>query len=129
MVAMAGILTGGCSVVRITMNAPLAPDDVAFIVSGQTTLADVTDKLGSPDSITDASSGFVATYRFLDLQYSRVNFGWLARPWSPVDPDLILSRTGLGTDALEVLYDSNGVVTQHGFLRHLAGSHFTPYPF
>ena len=119
----------GCNVVRITLNTPLTQDDVAFIVPGRTTLADVITKLGTPDSITDSYTGVVATYRFLDVKYSRVNFGVLLKPWSPIDTDLIISRTGLGTDAFELLCDSNWVVTHQSFLRHLAGPRFNPYPF
>jgi sulfur carrier protein ThiS len=119
----------GCNVVRITLNAPLTQNDVAFIVPGQTTLADVIAKLGTPDSITDSYTGVVATYRFLDMTYSRINFGWAVKPFSPVDPDLIISRTGFGTDAFELLCDSNWVVTHQSFLRHLSGPRFNPYPF
>ena len=119
----------GCNVVRVTLNTPITQNDVAFIVPGKTTLADVITKLGTPDSITDSNTGVVATYRFLDMRYSRINFGWLLKPWSPVDPDLIISRTGLGTDAFELLCDSNWVVTHQSFLRHLSGPRFNPYPF
>ena len=119
----------GCSVARITLNTPLTQNDVAFIVPGQTTLADVITRLGTPDSITDSHTGVVATYRFLDMKYSRINFGWLLKFWSPADVDLIISRTGLGTDALELLCDSNWVVTHQSFLRHLSNPRFSPYPF
>ena len=119
----------GCSVIRITLNTPLTQDDVAFIVPGQTKLVDVITKLGTPDSITDSHEGAVATYRFLDVKYSRINFGWLLKLWSPIDLDLIVSRTGLGTDALELLCDSNWVVTHQSFLRRLSGPRFNPYPF
>lgn len=119
----------GCNVVRLTLNTTITQNDVAFIVPGQTTLADVITKLGTPDSITDSNTGVVATYRFLDMRYSRINFGWLLKPWSPVDTDLIISRTGLGTDAFELLCDSNWVVTHQSFLRHLSGPRFNPYPF
>jgi hypothetical protein len=123
------MLSGSCNIVRITFNTPLTQHDVEFIVPGRTTFADVVGKLGAPDSLTDSVAGFIATYRFLDMKYSRVNFGVLLRPWSPVDPDLVISRTGMGTDALQVLYDSDGIVTQHGFLRHVSGPRFNPYPF
>jgi hypothetical protein len=119
----------GCTVARITLNTPLTQNDVDFIVPGQTTLADVITKLGTPDSITDSYTGVVATYRFLDMKYSRINFGWLLKFWSPVDVDLIISRSGLGTDAFELLCDSNWVVTHQSFLRHLSGPRFNPYPF
>lgn len=119
----------GCNVVRITLNTPLTQNDVAFIVPGQTTLADVITKLGTPDSITESNTGVVATYRFLDMKYSRINFGWVVKPFSPIDPDLIISRTGFGTDAFELLCDSNWVVTHQSFLRHLSGPRFNPNPF
>jgi hypothetical protein len=123
------VATGGCNFVRITLNRSLSPEDVAFIVPGRTTFPDVIGKLGTPDSFSEPSTGSVAIYRFLDLKYSRVNFGWLVKPWSPIDPDLILSRTGFETDALQVFYDSQGVVTHYSFLRHLTPPKFTAYPF
>lgn len=129
LVVMISMIVQGCNFIRITLNTPLTPEDVTFIIPGQTTLADVLARLGSPDSVTESTTGIVTTYRFLDMKYSRVNFGWLARPWSPVDPDLIFSRTGFGTDALQVLYDSNGIVTQHSFLRHVTNLPFHAYPF
>ncbi|MDF0645683.1 MAG: hypothetical protein P0111_16760 [Nitrospira sp.] len=120
---------GACNVVRITLNTPITLNDVTFIEPGRTNLSDVIAKLGAPDSMTDSDNGIVVTYRFLDVRYSRVNFGWLAKPWSPVDPDLIFSRLGLGVDAFQVLCDSNLVVQHRSFLRHFAGPQFTPYPF
>jgi hypothetical protein len=119
----------GCNVIRVTLNTSLTPEDVTFIVPGQTTLADIVGKLGAPDSLTNSETGVVATYRFLDLKYSRVNFGWLAKPWTPIDPDLIFSRTGFGVDAFEVHCDQQWVVLYQGFQRHLTRPPFYPYPF
>ncbi len=104
---MLTVSLSGCNVARLTINTPLTAESVAFISEGRTTLADVVDKLGAPDSITDVDTGTVVTYRFLNAKYSRVNFGWLMKPWSPVDPDLVFSRSGMGTDALELLCDTN----------------------
>lgn len=118
-----------CNVVRVTLNTPLTPEQVAFIVPGQTTMTEVVTKLGTPDTISDAETGVVATYRFLDLKYSRVNFGWLAKPWTPVDPDLILSRTGLGFDEFQVFCNRDWVVVHQGFQRGLTRPPFHPYPF
>jgi len=123
------IAASGCNVTRVTLNQPLTQEDIAFIIPGRTTLAEVTHQLGTPDTITESSKGVVTTYRFLDGKYSRVNFGWLLKPWTPVDPDLVISRTGLGTDALQVFYDANWVVTDRSFLRHLSSPRFNPYPF
>ena len=119
----------GCNVIRVTVNKPLTEGDISFIVPGQTTLTDVVAKLGTPDAITDTETGVVATYRFLDLKYSRVNFGCLAKFWSPVDPDLILSRSGFGLDAFELLCDDRWIVTHRNFVRRLGGPQFNPYPF
>ncbi|MDP3092850.1 MAG: hypothetical protein Q8N04_19420 [Nitrospira sp.] len=123
------LAAAGCNVIRVKLNTPITPDDVAFIEPGKTTLSDVIGKLGAPDSLTDSYLGVVATYRFLDMKYSRVNFGWLVKPWSPVDPDLIISRSGFGVDAFELLCDQNWVVTHQSFLRQLSGPRFNPYPF
>ncbi len=119
----------GCNVARLTINIPLTPESVAFITEGRTTLTEVIAILGAPDTITDADSGTVVTYRFLDAKYSRVNFGWLVKPWSPVDPDLVFSRSGLGTDAFELVCDHNWIVTHRAFVRHRPELPFTPYPF
>jgi hypothetical protein len=119
----------GCNVARLTINTPLTPASVAFITEGRTTLQDVVTVLGAPDSITDADTGAVVIYRFLNAKYSRVNFGWLVKPWSPVDPDVVFSRSGLGTDAFELICDTNWVVTHQAFVRHRPEPLFTPYPF
>ncbi|MGE0643781.1 MAG: hypothetical protein AB7P24_08930 [Nitrospira sp.] len=127
--AMVGLSVIGCNVVRVSLNTTLTPENVAFITPGSTTLTDIITKLGAPDAIGESETGMVATYRFLDLKYSRVNFGWLAKPWTPVDPDLIFSRTGLGVDAFQVAFDLHGVVVHSSFQRHLSGPPFYPYPF
>ena len=127
--AMTCLAVVGCNVVRVSINTTLTPEDVAFITPGSTTLTDVVTKLGAPDAIGESETGMVAIYRFMDLKYSRVNFGWLAKPWTPVDPDLIFSRTGLGIDAFQVAFDPRGVVVHSSFQRRLAGLPFYPYPF
>ena len=127
--AIITVALSGCNVARLTINTPLTPESVAFITAGSTTLADVVNTLGAPDSITDAETGTLVTYRFLNAKYSRVNFGWLVKPWSPVDPDLVFSRSGLGTDAFELLCDTNWIVIHHAFVRHRQEPPFTPYPF
>ena len=127
--AMVCISVVGCNVVRVSLNTTITPDDVAFIAPGNTTLTDVVTRLGAPDSIGETDTGIVATYRFLDLKYARVNLGWLAKPWTPVDPDLIFSRTGLGVDAFQIAFDPHGVVVHSSFQRRLSGPPFYPYPF
>jgi hypothetical protein len=60
---------------------------------------------------------------------SRVNFGWLVKPWSPVDPDLVMSRSGFGADAYELICDEKRVIIHQAFVRHRPEPLFTPYPF
>lgn len=127
--ALAGLPLTGCNVARLTINTPLTPQHVAFITEGRTTLADVVNVLGAPDSMTEAESGITVIYRFLNAKYSRVNFGWLVKPWSPVDPDLVMSRSGFGADAYELICDANWVVIHQAFVRHRPEPLFTPYPF
>ena len=126
---LAGSTLGGCNVARLTINTPLTPQHVAFITEGQTTLADVVKVLGAPDSMTEAEAGTTVIYRFLNAKYSRVNFGWLVKPWSPVDPDLVMSRSGFGADAYELICDANWVIIHQAFVRHRPEPLFTPYPF
>ena len=126
---VAGATLTGCNVARLTINTPLTPQHVAFITEGRTTLREVVNVLGAPDSMTEAETGTTVTYRFLNAKYSRVNFGWLVKPWSPVDPDLVLSRSGFGADAYQLICDSNWVVIHQAFVRHRPESLFTPYPF
>ena len=119
----------GCNVARLTINTPLTPQHVAFISEGRTTLAEVVNVLGAPDSITEGETGTTVTYRFLNAKYSRVNFGWLVKPWSPVDPDLVMSRSGFGADAYELICNANWVIMHQAFVRHRPEPLFTPYPF
>ena len=119
----------GCNVARLTLNTPLTPQHVAFITEGRTTLAEVVNVLGAPDAITEAEGGTTVIYRFLNAKYSRINFGWLIKPWSPVDPDLVMSRSGFGADAFKLTCDAHWVIIHQGFVRHSPEPVFTPYPF
>lgn len=47
------VLTG-CNVASLTINTPLTVDHVAFITEGRTTLTDVVERLGAPDSMADS---------------------------------------------------------------------------
>ncbi len=126
---VAAWLLAGCNVARITLNEPLTSRDVGFIVRGETTLSQVVDQLGAPDQLHGTGTGLAAMYHFLDLKYSRVNFGYLLKPWSPVTPDLVMSGSGVGTDALEIVFDSRWTVRDYAFTHHVTGSRFNPWPF
>ncbi len=120
---------GFATVARLSINDPIRQEDIAFIVPGQTTLADVVKHLGAPDELVGLDGGAAVLYHFRDAKYSRVNFGWPARFWLTVSPDLILSAGGLGTDVFEVVFDSRWVVREHAFAKHTSNSSFNPWPF
>lgn len=120
---------GFATLARLSINDPIRPEDIAFIVPGQTTFADVVKHLGAPDELVGLDGGAAVLYHFRDAKYSRVNFGWPARFWLTASPDLILSAGGLGTDVFEIVFDSRWVVREHAFAKHTSNSRFNPWPF
>jgi hypothetical protein len=141
---------------RVSVNDTIVPEDVAFIVSGQTTLAEIVAKLGAPDEIAafdDESTsslfsrsmkrssprlhitslpGAVARYRFVDAKRFRANFTWwmqfvVTAPGVP--NDAVLQGGGVGTDEFLVVFDSNWVVSHHAFAKHADASQFRYWPF
>jgi hypothetical protein len=122
-------VAGGCSFGRITINDTPVEGDVTFIVPGHTTLRDIVERLGAPDEMREAPGGAVGLYHFRDLKYARVNFGYLLQPWTPIQPDLVLSTLGLGTDVFAVTFDEQWIAQQHAFTRHPSGRSHVPWPF
>jgi hypothetical protein len=123
------VMFAGCTIVRLSINDPLRAEDVAFIVPGETQFSRVVAHLGVPDSLTASERGLVAKYYFLDAKYSRVNFGGIARFWSPVDPDLIFAAGGLGLDMFQVQFDVHGTALASSFAYHTGTPGFIPWPF
>jgi hypothetical protein len=129
MVAITTSWTTGCSFIRLTINDTIVAEDVAFIVSGHTTLRDIVERLGTPDEMREAPDGALILYHFHDANYSRVNFGHILKFWTPVQPDLVLSNIGLGTEVFEVAFDEHWVARQHAFTRHPLATSHVPWPF
>jgi hypothetical protein len=123
------LLASACTFARISVNNPLRTEDVSFIVPGQTSFTNILARLGVPDSISPSEDGMVATYYFLDAKYSRVNFGLIARFWSPVEPDLIFAAGGLGLDMFQVQLDGKGVARASSFAYHTRDRQFNAWPF
>jgi hypothetical protein len=121
--------TTGCSFARLTINDTIMAADVAFIVPGRTTFRDIVERLGAPDEMRPAYDGAVVLYHFHDAKYSRVNFGHLLRPWTPIQPDLVLSTIGLGTEVFEVILDEQWIARQQAFTHHPSGRSHVPWPF
>lgn len=121
--------TTACSFARLTINDTIVAADVAFIVPGHTTLRDIVERLGAPDEVREAPDGAVVFYHFHDAKYSRVNFGYILRPWAPVQPDLVLSTIGLGTEVFEVTFDRQWIARQQAFAHRPSGRSHVPWPF
>jgi hypothetical protein len=129
MVAITAGGTMGCSFIRLTINDTIVAEDVAFIVPGHTTLREIVDRLGAPDEMREAPGGALILYHFHDANYARVNFGYVLRPWTPIQPDLVLSNIGLGTEVFEVAFDEHWVARQQAFTHHPSAPSHVPWPF
>ena len=129
-VVLAVVLSSsGCEIRRVAFNAPIRPADVAFIEPGTTTLSDVVRRLGAPDEMMGTETRGVARYRFQVTKAFRVNFGWVFRFFSPVSPTMALGRVDVGTDVLQVVFDSNWVIKEQAFAYGSSASRFSPWPF
>ncbi|MER3422103.1 MAG: hypothetical protein C4293_01560, partial [Nitrospiraceae bacterium] len=109
------------AVLLLWRNDPIDEEDVAFIIPGQTTFSEIIERLGAPDELAGVEDGkrAVIFYHFRDAKYSRVNFGWPLRFWTPVQPDFIFSGLGFGTDVFEVALNRDWVVQYHAFAKHV----------
>jgi hypothetical protein len=136
---MVGLCLGllGCPITldRVSINRPIKEDEVRFIVPGQTTLAEVVEKLGTPDQIEAGGDGPMARYRFQDGRYFRVNFLWWLRFVFPVvnfvpgaSPSMNLSGGGVGMDEFQVIFNEKWVARQYAFAHHIQASRFTAWP-
>lgn len=115
---------------RVSVNEPITMEDVAFIHPGQTTFAEVIDRLGTPDELVESETGVIVVYRFLDARYSRINYGSLARPWSPVTPDVITEGLGMRLHRLTIRLSPTWVVQRTDFTNQLdRPSGFNLVPF
>lgn len=127
------ILNTGCglaTLVRISVNKHVAPEDLTFLQPDQTTLSDLVNRLGTPDEITASDDVLVARYHFLDAKYTRVNYGTLLQPWTPISPDMITEGLDTGLDALEVVLDSSWRIRHVAFSQHRnPPSQFRFWPF
>ena len=116
-VICAAIMTG-CSVRRVVVNDVIPPANVTFIQSGVTSLPQVVAQLGAPDEISESESGLATIYQWSDTKASGVDFGFIARFFSPYSPSMTLARTGIDMEQFHVHYDTQGIVRTFGFTRH-----------
>ena len=116
-VICAAIMTG-CSVRRVVINDVIPPANVTFIQSGVTSLPQVVAQLGAPDEILESEFGLATIYQWSDTKASGVDFGFIARFFSPYSPSMTLARTGIDMEQFHVHYDLQGIVRTFGFTRH-----------
>lgn len=130
LIALSGCLRGPVSLQRVTLNQPLSPQDVSFVVNGKTSLSEVIEKLGVPNQMLSSSGGVVARYQFTDGKYFRVDFGWGLRFIIPFySPELVLGDGGMSIDVFQLTYNDQWVVQDHGFAFHSQSSEFRLFPF
>jgi hypothetical protein len=134
--ACGGVGLGGCGGpigwVRVTVNHPLQPQDVAFIVPRHTRWDEVTRRLGAPDQIVRTADGVAMDYRSSDGKSFRVNFGWplgFVAPVSYAPHDFTLSGQGIGSHTFEVAFDAQDVVVYAAFVPGAPASKYRLWPF
>ena len=123
--------TAGCGLVtvgRVTMNEVIQPEDLSFIEFGRTPFRVVAERLGAPEELVGTENGGVAIYRFRDAKYTRIDFGWIVRLFTPVKPDVVLSGAGLGTDQLLFTFDSEWIIRSASFAHHAGAAGYFPKP-
>lgn len=108
----------GCSVRRVVVNDVIPPAKVTFIQSGVTSLPQVVAQLGAPDEILESEFGLATIYQWSDTKASGVDFGFIARFFSPYSPSMTLARTGIDMEQFHVHYDTQGTVRTFEFTRH-----------
>lgn len=126
-------LINGCGFAdfaRVSVNAPITREDVAFIHHDRTTFAELIAKLGTPDELVESETGVSAVYRFLDARYARINYGVLAGAWSPATPDLITEGLRMRFNRLDVRLSPAWIVHQAEFTNQpdrLPGFNLMPF--
>ena len=126
--------TTGCILVsHVTINDPINQETVSFIQEGRTTFNDIVEELGAPTRLMGTKGGgAIAVYEFLDIKYSRVNYGWLIKllPQAQAqDVDIIVAGGGLGIDMFQVTFDERWMAKSYTFSKHAKASRYVYWPF
>ena len=126
--------TAACILIsHVTINDSINQEEVAFIQEGKTTFKDVVEELGAPTQLIGTKGGgAIAVYEFLDLKYSRVNYGWALKFMTQTygqDTDMILAGGGLGIDMFQVTFDDQWMAKSYTFSKHANSSRYVYWPF
>ncbi|MFZ0887893.1 MAG: hypothetical protein WA005_05520 [Candidatus Binataceae bacterium] len=131
-----GLGLTGCGPIawtRVTINRPLKPTDVAFIVPGRTKWDEVTKTLGAPNDLVKApGGGVVADYYYSDSKRFGVNLGWplgFFPPASYAPHNMDFVNSGTGMDTFQVAFDAGGTVQYDGFSSTAPAARFKASPF
>lgn len=132
-IAVCFMPTSACIVIsRVTINEPINEEMVAFIQKDRTTFKDVVDELGTPTRLISTTGGAIAVYEFLDIKYSRANYGWLIQflPQSQGQSvDMVMAGGGLGIDMFQVAFNDRWIAQYYTFAKHPDASHYVLWPF
>jgi hypothetical protein len=135
LLCLLALVLEGCPLAwrRVTLNEIIRPEDVAFIVPGKTTMAEVVKHLGAPGSMRSVDNRTVVRYHFLDVKYFTVN---VTRPLPFIFPamqlvpndlyQLTFSGGGSGTEELQIEFDPHWVVLYYAFAHHQHASRYIP---
>lgn len=125
--------TTACIVIsHVTINDPINEETVAFIQKDRTTFKDVVEELGTPTRLIETAGGAIAVYEFLDIKYSRANYGWLIQflPQSQGQSvDMVMAGGGLGIDMFQVAFNDRWIAQYYTFAKHPNASHYVLWPF
>jgi len=133
-----GLGLTGCGPIawtRVTINRPIKPRDVAFIVPGRTKWDEVMQNLGAPNELVKApDDGVVAHYYYWDSKRFGFDLGWplgffLPPGASEAPHEMDFGNSGIGMDTFEVAFDGSGIVQYDGFSHANAAARFKGLPF
>ena len=133
-IVICALPTTACILIsHVTINDPINQETVTFIQEGRTTFKDVVEELGTPNQLIGSKGGgAIAIYEFLDLKYSRVNYGralqFIAQSYGQ-DTDMILAGGGLGIDMFQVTFDERWMAKSYTFSKHANSSRYVYWPF
>ncbi len=113
-----GLLSAGCAFSRGTLGDELKAEEIASIVKGTTTRAEVIARLGAPDRIVPANDYDIFHYYRYD-----------AKAGSLLLIVLNFSRLTVKSDDLFVLLNRDGVVEDVIFSGRTQGMPFRFWPF
>jgi|GEM_PF-377787 hypothetical protein len=117
--------------VRVSVNEPLTPDKVDFIVPGKTRWEDVIRRLGAPDEIDEVQRKIIADYFFYDGRDFWVDLGQPLNYFvqtQNIPHNFTLGGREIGVNTFEVAFDSSKIVQYACFVRGKEAARYVFWP-